>query len=308
MDNILRGYGKPSVLLPGWKGQIYIDQLTGDEYECKGERGFIRVDGDDQDNQFNWVLKKKEKPFYEEELITVDFGGPIKLVRVSSEVLNDFVSHVPSEGVEEYEQVKPIKIWTEDGTVDTGINTFMDDQIGGWRPGVICVYRDNVVSNTPGSGKDGIYFPKRGTYLPAVGRHHVSGIGYIDDETPRITWDGQTTKLKKLDEKFIPSRIIGIINSDLTFTADPSFDPSTMSVFDALASGKDLLYKTNSDSTTLKCIYWKLYDDGTAIKIGFRNLQSGADIMLEWTTLDDGTVSIKALAIPPIVDGGAKIQ
>ena len=49
----LTGHGKPSVLLPGLKGQIYVDQLTGDEYECKGERGFIRVDGDDQDNQFN---------------------------------------------------------------------------------------------------------------------------------------------------------------------------------------------------------------------------------------------------------------
>ena len=97
MDKILRGYGKPSVLLSGWKGQIYVDQLTGDEYECKGERGFIRVDGDDQDNQFNWVLKKKEEPFYEEELITIDFGGPFKLVRVSSEVLTDFASHIPTD-------------------------------------------------------------------------------------------------------------------------------------------------------------------------------------------------------------------
>ena len=53
----LTGYGKPSVLLPGLKGQIYEDLDTGKLYECKGERGFIRVDGDDQDNQFNWVLK-----------------------------------------------------------------------------------------------------------------------------------------------------------------------------------------------------------------------------------------------------------
>ena len=57
MANILTGYGKPSVLLPGVKGQIYEDLDTGKLYECKGERGFIRVDGDDQDNQFNWVLK-----------------------------------------------------------------------------------------------------------------------------------------------------------------------------------------------------------------------------------------------------------
>ena len=53
----LTGHGAPSVLLPGAKGQIYEDLDTGRLYECKGERGFIRVDGDDQDNQFNWVLK-----------------------------------------------------------------------------------------------------------------------------------------------------------------------------------------------------------------------------------------------------------
>ena len=53
----LTGHGAPSVLLPGSKGQIYEDLDTGRLYECKGERGFIRVDGDDQDNQFNWVLK-----------------------------------------------------------------------------------------------------------------------------------------------------------------------------------------------------------------------------------------------------------
>ena len=43
--------------MPGAKGQIYEDLDTGRLYECKGERGFIKVDGDDQDNQFNWVLK-----------------------------------------------------------------------------------------------------------------------------------------------------------------------------------------------------------------------------------------------------------
>ena len=53
----LTGHGKPSVLLPGAKGQIYEDLDTGRLYECKRERGFIKVDGDDQDNQFNWVLK-----------------------------------------------------------------------------------------------------------------------------------------------------------------------------------------------------------------------------------------------------------
>ena len=287
MANILTGYGKPSVLLPGLKGQIY-------------------VDGDDQDNQFNWVLKKQEKPFYEEELITVDFGGLFKLVRVSSEILTDFASHIPTDAsLEEVLELRPIKVWLN-GSSSSNVLLFKngDDSYGGWSSGeitIICVYKDDV---TVGEA----YFPKSGTYVLTDSTNYISGIGYVDDESPRITWDGQTAKLKKLDEKFIPSRIIGIINSDLTFTADPSFDPSTMSVSDALASGKDLLYITNSEGTTLKCICWKTYDDGTVIKIGFRNLASCADITLEWTTLDDGTVSIKAVAIPPIVDPSPKIQ
>ena len=53
----LTGHGAPSVLLPGSKGQIYEDLDTGRLYECKGERGFIKVDGDDQCDEFNWVLK-----------------------------------------------------------------------------------------------------------------------------------------------------------------------------------------------------------------------------------------------------------
>ena len=303
MVNILTGYGKPSVLLPGFKGQIYVDQLTGDEYECKGERGFIRVDGDDQDNQFNWVLKKPEKPFYEKVLTSVAFPIPPEI----SDIPEDFWYKVSD------------NIPTGDVSVGTKCTVFIDDT--GFPKEIVIAETDYYISseglvvvvlkdNTTVPGFD-VVFPKKGTYfLAGPGMSGITIIGFSigDTSVPEITWDGQTTKLKKLDEKFIPSRIIGIINSDLTFTADPSFDPSTMSVSDALASGKDLLYMAYSDGTTLKCICWKTYDDGTVIKIGFYNLENGADITLEWTTLVDGTVSIKAVAIPPIVDAGPKIQ
>ena len=294
-DRRLTGYGKPSVLLSGFKGQIYIDQLTGDEYECKGERGFIKVDGDDQDNQFNWILKNQEKPFYEEELITIDWHGG-SIVRISSEILNDFASHIPpnipegttpEEITSKLERLKPIKIWLADGSRDGMNSPITSDGMVNWHFIVFCVYRDNFVI-------EGIYFPKRGTYVVASDTNYISGIGYVDDESPRITWDGQTTKLKKLDQKFIPSRIIGIINSDLTFTADPSFDPSTMSVFDALASGKDLLYKTSeSDEDTLKCISWR----ECIGSIGFYDILDGRVYKLTWTVLTDGTVSIENTSV-----------
>lgn len=53
---ILEGHGRPSVFLAGQVGQKYKDLDSGLEYVCKGERGFIKVDGDDQSEMYNWEL------------------------------------------------------------------------------------------------------------------------------------------------------------------------------------------------------------------------------------------------------------
>ena len=279
MDKNLRGYGKPSVLLRGLKGHIYIDQLTGDEYECKGERGFIRVDGDDQDNQFNWVLKKKEEPFYENVLTSVPHPG----------IPNSFWYKVSD------------NIPTGDVSFRTKCTAFFDG-VGNY--GVITVAETDYYISSEGLVvvvlKDNttipvfdVVFPKKGTYFlsgPDVGVN-ITGFSIGEASVPEITWDGRTTKLKKLDEKFIPSRIIGIINDDLTFTADPSFDPSTMSVFDALASGKDLLYKINAYTNTMKCVSWDESADAVS-NIGFYDPLNGIKYQLKWEVLSNGTVSI----------------
>lgn len=52
----LEGHGRPNVFLPGEIGQIYKDLDSGLEYVCRGERGFIKVDGDDQSEMYNWEL------------------------------------------------------------------------------------------------------------------------------------------------------------------------------------------------------------------------------------------------------------
>ena len=52
----LQGHGRPSVFLAGQVGQKYKDLDSGLEWVCKGERGFIRVDGDDQSEMYNWEL------------------------------------------------------------------------------------------------------------------------------------------------------------------------------------------------------------------------------------------------------------
>lgn len=281
--SILTGYGKPSVLLSGFKGQIYIDQLTGDEYECKGERGFIRVDGDDQDNQFNWILKKQEKPFYENVLTSVPhpFMPAGTWYKVSDNIPTRVVSSEKNctaflDGVGHYGEI---------AIEET-------DWYAATESLVVVILKDNTTVPV----FDNTTFPTRGTYFlsapDAVTK--ITGFSLGKTDVPEITWDGKTTKLKKLDEKFIPSRIIGIINSDLTFTADPSFDPSTMSVFDALASGKDLLYKTlESDEDTLKCIAWRECTGS----IGFYDILDGRVYKLTWTVLTDGTVSIENTSV-----------
>lgn len=280
MANILTGYGKPSVLLTGSKGQIYIDQLTGDEYECKGERGFIRVDGDDQDNQFNWILKKKEKPFYENVLTSVPHPGMPNTFwyKVSDNIPTGDISDMTKctaflDGVGHYSVIHVLEPYCY----------FASEGI------VVIILKDNAtvpdLNNT--------VFPKKGTYFlsgPDIDGT-ITGFSIGETNVPEITWDGKTTILKKLDEKFIPSRIIGIINSNLTFTADPSFDPSTMSVFDALASGKDLLFKMNPFNATMKCVSW--YESADAVSnIGFYDPLNGTDYQLKWEVLSDGTVSI----------------
>ena len=53
---ILEGHGRPNVFLAGQVGQKYKDLDSGLEWVCKGERGFIKVDGDDQSEMYNWEL------------------------------------------------------------------------------------------------------------------------------------------------------------------------------------------------------------------------------------------------------------
>ena len=53
---ILEGHGRPNVFLAGQVGQKYKDLDSGLEWVCTGERGFIRVDGDDQSEMYNWEL------------------------------------------------------------------------------------------------------------------------------------------------------------------------------------------------------------------------------------------------------------
>ena len=162
----LTGHGKPSVLLPGLKGQIYVDQLTGDEYECKGERGFIRVDGDDQDNQFNWVLKKKEEPFYEYSLTSVRFPMPPDIPDMPQDFWYKVSDNIPNGDVSVGTKCTVFFDINDTGTNKEIVAAETDWYIAG-EGLVVVVLKDNTT--VPGFD---VVFPKKGTYFisgPGVG-------------------------------------------------------------------------------------------------------------------------------------------
>ena len=68
----LEGHGRPNVFLAGQVGQKYKDLDSGLEWVCKGERGFIKVDGDDQSEMYNWEL--------------VEYGGSPFIVALDADV------------------------------------------------------------------------------------------------------------------------------------------------------------------------------------------------------------------------------
>ena len=82
----LEGHGRPSVFLAGEVGQKYKDLDSGLEWVCKGERGFIRVDGDDQSEMYNWELVESggstgSSPF----IVTLDVDASSNSMAVSDE-------------------------------------------------------------------------------------------------------------------------------------------------------------------------------------------------------------------------------
>lgn len=77
----------------------------------------------------------------------------------------------------------------------------------------IITLKDNVVIELVG----GCTFPEKGTYFCCSDMVTVTGVALGKDADPEITWDGSTSEVKKLDEKFIPTVSSLVIKSS---TAD----------------------------------------------------------------------------------------
>ena len=111
---ILEGHGRPNVFLAGQVGQKYKDLDSGLEWVCKGERGFIKVDGDDQSEMYNWELVESGggSPF----IVTLDVDTSRGSMDVSDEG-KDVMDEIDSN----YRAGKPVNA-VINYTVTTGSN------------------------------------------------------------------------------------------------------------------------------------------------------------------------------------------
>ena len=117
---ILEGHGRPSVFLAGKVGQIYKDLDSGLEYVCRGERGFIKVDGDDQSEMYNWELVESGgstggcSPF----IVTLDVDASSG--SISSMAVSDKGKDVMDEIDSNYKAGKPVNaVITYTATIDS---------------------------------------------------------------------------------------------------------------------------------------------------------------------------------------------
>lgn len=70
---------------------------------------------------------------------------------------------------------------------------------------IVVALKDNAVI----SEVDNLTFPEKGTYFIDSGIYPtITGFALGADADPEITWAGNTEKIKKLDEKFLPAMII----------------------------------------------------------------------------------------------------
>ena len=82
---------------------------------------------------------------------------------------------------------------------------------------VIVILKDNVTIS-----EIGITFPKKGTYFMRSDMGFISGFALGADADLEITWDGNTSEIKTLDEKFIPD-VPGLIVKSSTANSTKKF-------------------------------------------------------------------------------------
>ena len=131
--------------------------------------------------------------------LVVDFAGGMQAIKVADEVPSWMSVDAPT------------KIWTSDGTnVTVTIENNVGYDNGSFRiyAMVFAITEDNSVIRIHENDEGGYEFPEKGVYFAIDSHEYISGIASADSDTPEITWDGNISGIKKLDEKFLPDMLI----------------------------------------------------------------------------------------------------
>ena len=168
-----RGMLKPNSTVPSTNGAPYQQLVTDGSGNTKWE----------------------DRLAYDDSKV-VDAGHGFQLVKVADEV--------PSWASVD----SSMKVWRSNGTnttvtpennVDFGNGSFM---VNG---SIFIIATDNSELENDGNT---VVFPEKGVYFASIPGNYVTGIVSADSDTPEITWDGNISGFKTLDEQLLPEPLI----------------------------------------------------------------------------------------------------
>lgn len=210
------------------------------------------VQGDWSVNDKNNPAYVKNRPFYEsEKLIVSSDDWDYVFVKVAgADIANEI-----------YENDDILKVYATYIPVDGEITTS-----SGMRPHIELIGNDNrliglylsvdaffgiraMITFEDNVDFYGITFPEAGIYFfyakdDIEGTHYVSGLGKVSTDTPDIvTWDGNFSDIKKIDEKFLPDTPNGtmIVNISMDESENYVADKTYQEIFEAHKSGMQIV-------------------------------------------------------------------
>lgn len=136
-------------------------------------------------------VKWEDRLAYEDSKLVVVSPAGAQFVKVSDEV--------PS-----WASVNsPIKYWTSDGLNSTmPPEEYFDLGNGNFATNA------GYFITTDNFELSGLVLPEKGVYFLSWNSVYTTGIASADSDTPEITWDGNISVVKKIDEKFLPEPLI----------------------------------------------------------------------------------------------------
>ena len=269
-------------------GGFYLDDMLyvndSGELSIKGGAPYQQLVTDGSGN-----TKWEDRLAYEgDNRLVVPFIGTAQLVKVADEV--------PSWASVD----APMKIWVSNGTsstanpeeyIDLGNGSFAASEF------VVFITTDNLEFNS-------IVFPEKGVYFTSIpDNYYVTGAASADSDTPEITWDGNISEIKKLDEKFIPVipaeklpvipasviEVNGSFISTIENVSQPSYAVKNLSYSDILSIFNSKNFLIKDTYTYYRPIYFEILTSGSlSVTILVNSINSSGNLVVTDLVCNNG--------------------